>query len=143
MNLASFSTPLEKIRVRVHLSNDTLNCFQVKYPKFARFYFPPRIHKRLHNVPGRPVITNCGFYAENISSFIDQYMEPVAQKKNLFIKKQKQFFLGKIKSLSQLVEGTVLCIIDVVGLYLNVLAGEDLTSFKRFLDARMVKKVIS
>ena len=37
----------------------------VKDPKFARFYLLPKIHKRLHDVPGRPVISNCGFYTEN------------------------------------------------------------------------------
>ena len=39
----------------------------MKDPKFARFYLLPKIHKRLHNVPGRPVIFNSGCYAENIS----------------------------------------------------------------------------
>ena len=60
---------LEKIRLRGDLSSDTLNYFLVKDPKFARFYLLPKIHKRLHDVPGRPVISNCGFYTENISSF--------------------------------------------------------------------------
>ena len=64
---------LEKFRIRGDLSNDTLNYFLVKDPKFARFYLLPKIHKRLHNVPGRPVISNCGFYTENISSFLDHH----------------------------------------------------------------------
>ena len=49
---------LEKIRLRGDLSSDTLNYFVVEDPKFARFYLLPKIHKRLHNVPGRPVISN-------------------------------------------------------------------------------------
>ena len=64
---------LEKIRIRGDLPNDTLNYFLVKDPKFARFYFLPKIHKRLHNVPGRPVISNCGI--SNISSFLDHHSE--------------------------------------------------------------------
>ena len=52
---------LEKIRIRGDLSNDTLNDFLVKDLKFARFYLLPKIHRRLDNVPGRPVISNCGF----------------------------------------------------------------------------------
>ena len=71
---------LEKIRIRGDLSNDTLNYFLVKDPKFARFYLLPKIHKRLHNVPGRPVISNCGFYTENISSFLEHHLQPIAQK---------------------------------------------------------------
>ena len=48
---------LEKIRKRGDLSQDTLNYFLVKDPKFARFYLLPKIHKRLYDVPGRPVIS--------------------------------------------------------------------------------------
>ena len=55
---------LEKVRIREDLFNDTLNYFFVKDPKFARFYLLPKSHKRLHIVPGRPVISNCAFYTE-------------------------------------------------------------------------------
>ena len=65
---------LEKIRLRGDLSKDTLDYFLVKYPKFARFYSLPKIHKRLDDVPGRPVISNCGYYTENISSFLDNHL---------------------------------------------------------------------
>ena len=58
---------LEKIRIRGDLPNGTLSYFLVKDPKFARFYLLFKIQKRLSNVPGRPVISNCGFYTDNIS----------------------------------------------------------------------------
>ena len=45
------------------------NRFEVKDPKFARFYLLLEIHKRLNNVPGRPVISNCGYHMENICIF--------------------------------------------------------------------------
>ena len=69
---------LEKIRLRGDFSKDTLDYFLVKDPKFARFYLLPKIHKRLHHVPGRPVISNCGYYTENISSFLDYHLQPLA-----------------------------------------------------------------
>ena len=34
---------LEKIKIRGDFSNDTLNYFRVKDPKFARFYLLPKI----------------------------------------------------------------------------------------------------
>ena len=49
---------LEKIRLRGNLSIDTVNYFLAKYPKFAKFYLLPKIHKRLHELPGRSVISN-------------------------------------------------------------------------------------
>ena len=73
---------LEKIRLRGDLSSDTLNYFAVEDPKFARFYLLPKINKRLHNVPGRPIISNCGFYTESISSFLDYHLQPLAKKKS-------------------------------------------------------------
>ena len=51
---------LEKIRKRADLSQDTLTYFLVKDHKFARFYLLPKIHKRLYDVPARPVISNYG-----------------------------------------------------------------------------------
>ena len=122
---------LEKIRKRGDLSQDTLNYFLVKDPKFARFYLLPKIHKRLHDVPGRPVISNCGFYTENMSSFLDFHLQPLAQKVKLYIK-DTNHFLKKIKELGQLPEGAILCTIDVVGLYPNILHDEGL-AFLAFL----------
>ena len=94
----------------------------------------------MHNVPGRSVISNCGFYTENISSFLDHHLQPIAQKVNSFIK-DTNHFLRKIKSLGQLPEGAILCTIDVVGLYPNIPHEEGLASLRKFLDARTEKKV--
>ena len=126
---------LEKIRIRGDLSNDTLNYFLVKDPKFARFYLLTKIHKRLYNVPGRPVISNCGFCTENISSFLDHHLQSIAQKVNSFIKDSK-LLLRKIKSLGQLPEGAILCTIDVVGLYPNIPHEEGLASLRKILYGR-------
>ena len=51
----------------------------VKDPKFDRFYLLPKIQKRLHDVPGRPVISNYRYYTENISSFLDFHLQPLAR----------------------------------------------------------------
>ena len=99
--------PLEKIRIWGDFSNDTINYLLVKDTKFARFYLLPEIHKRLHSAPGRPAISNCGFYTENISSFLNHHLQPIAQKVNSSIKNTNHI-LRKIKSLGQLSEGVVL-----------------------------------
>ena len=71
---------LEKIRKRGDLPQNTLTYFLANDPKFAKFYLLPKIHKRLYDVTGRPVISGCGFYVENISSFLDSHLQPLAQK---------------------------------------------------------------
>ena len=49
---------LRKIRNRADISEETLDYFLVNNLKLGRFCFIPKIHKRLHNVPGSPVIFN-------------------------------------------------------------------------------------
>ena len=131
---------LDKIRRRGDLSTDNLNYFLVKDPKFARFYLLPKIHKRLHDVPGRPVISNCGYYTENISSFLDYHLQPLAQGVKSFIKDTKHF-LQKLRNLGKQKHGAILCTIDVVGLYPNIPHEEGLASLRKFLDSRIDKKV--
>ena len=110
---------LEKIRLRGGLPKGTLDYFLVKDPKFARFYLLPKIHKRLHDVPGRLVISNCGYYTENISSFLGYHLQPLAQKVKSHIK-DTNHFLNRLRSLGKLPEGAILCTIDVFGLYPNI-----------------------
>ena len=133
---------LEKIRLRGDLSNDTLSYFAVEVPKFATFYLLPKIYNRLHNVPGRSVISNCGFYTENISSFLDYHLQPLAQKVKSYIK-DTNHFLNKIKKLGSLPDGAILCTMDVVGLYPNIPHGEGLASLRRFLETRDNKQISS
>ena len=63
----------------------------VKDPKFARFYLLPKKRKRLHNVPDRPVISTCSYYTENISSFLDFYLQPLARELKSYIKDTNDF----------------------------------------------------
>ena len=106
------------------------------------FYLLPKIYKRLHNVPGRSVISNCGFYTENISSFLDYHLQPLAQKVKSYIV-DTNHFLNKIKKLGSLPVGAILCTMDVVGLYPNIPHREGLASLRRFLETRDNKQISS
>ena len=77
--ISTIHRTIEKIRKRGDLKKETVKYFEVKDPKFARFYLLPKIHKRLNNVPGRPVISNCVYYTESISAFLDFHLQPLAQ----------------------------------------------------------------
>ena len=57
-----------------------------------------QIHKRLQNVPERPVISNSGYYTENISASLEFHLKPLAQKVKSYIKDTNDF-LRKIASL--------------------------------------------
>ena len=66
---------LRKTRNRGDTGDKTLDYFVANNPKLGRFYLLPKIHKRLHNVPGRQVISNSSYFTENISS-LDFHLKP-------------------------------------------------------------------
>ena len=107
---------LEKIQKRCDIDINILKHFDMEEPKFDRLYILPKIHKRMHSNPGIPVISNSGFYAENISAFLDFHLKPTAAKVNLYIKHTDDF-LRKFQNLPKLPDGVILYTIDVVGLY--------------------------
>ena len=45
-----------------------------------KLYFLPKIHKRLCNVPGRPVIDNCGTSTKKAPECLDHHLIPVMQR---------------------------------------------------------------
>ena len=112
----------------------------VKDPKFARFHLLPKIYKRLDNVPGPPVISNCRFYAENISAFLDFHLQPLAREVKSYIKDTNDF-LKTLHSLTNLPNDIILCSVDVVGLYPNISHDESLSALQERLELRKEKKV--
>ena len=77
---------LEKIQRRGDISSNILDYLNVENIKFGRFCFLPKTHKSMHNIPGRPMISNCGFYTENISAFLDHQLKPIAIQVKSYIK---------------------------------------------------------
>ena len=138
--ISTIHKAIEKIRKRGDLDADTIKYFMVKDPKFARFYLLPKIHKRLHDVPGRPVISNCNYYTENISSFLDFHLQPLARGVKSYIK-DTNHFLKKLRSLPNLPDDIILCTVDVVGLYPNIPHEEGLSTLRKRLDLRQEKDV--
>ena len=106
----------------------------MKDPKFARFYLLPKIHKRLHNVPGRPVISNSGYYTENISSFLDHHLQPLAQAVKSYIKDTNEL-LKKLRSVPKFSGRIILCTKDVIGLYANIPHEEGLSALRKRLES--------
>ena len=83
--------------------------------KLGKLYFLPKIHKKLFNVPGRPVISNYGTPTEKASEFLDHRLKPVMQSSWSYIKDSGNF-LRKIKQIRNLPENSA----DVAGLYPSI-----------------------
>ena len=75
------------------------------------------------------------YYRENILAFIDYYLQPTSSQKGCTHIKDTNHFLKNVKELGTLPKNTILCTIDVVGVYLNIPHKEGLASFiKHFTD---------
>ena len=131
---------LNKMRTRGDLSADNFEYFFNKDPKFARFYLLPKIHKRLHNVPRRPVISNCAYYTENILSFLYYHLQPLAKKFESYIK-DTNHFVKKLQELGSLPKNVILCTIDLLGLYPCITHEKGLASIRKHLDNRENKEL--
>ena len=55
-------------------------------------YLLPKIHQRLDNVPGRPVVSNNGTPTEKVSRFLDDDLKPVMQNGWSYIQDSGDFF---------------------------------------------------
>ena len=124
------------------LSSETLNYFLVNGLKFATSYLLTKIHKRLHVVSVGQVVSNCCFYTENISSFLDYHFQPLAQRVESYIKGTNDF-LNKTKKIGKLSEGMIPCIMDIVGCYPNIPHGECLACLRKFLETKDNKQILN
>ena len=77
---------------------------------------------------------------ENISSFLDFHLQPLAREVKSYIKDTNDF-LKKLRSLPNLPDDIILCTVDVVGLYPNIPHEEDLSALRKRLDLRQEKDV--
>ena len=76
-------------RRKVFITEKQLKYFTSEYKKatnFGIFYLLPEIHKRLSDVPRRPVIFNCGTPTQKCSEFLHQHLKKVVQKGWSYIK---------------------------------------------------------
>ena len=132
---------LRKIKNRGDITDENLDYFLVSNPRLGQIYLLPKVHKRLHNVPGRPVMSSSSYYTENISYFLDFHLKPLTQKVRSYIQNTNDF-LKKIANLPPLLDYLILCTIDVVGPSPNIPHEEGLIAIRKTLDTRK-DKIIS
>ena len=126
------------LKKRGYITEKQLKYFSYEYRKatnFGKLYFLPKIHKRLHNVPGRPVFSNCGTPTEKCSEFLDYYLKPLMQKGWWYIKDSGDF-IKKTQNLGSIPENAILVTADVVGLYHSIPNEAGFKALREVLDKR-------
>ena len=108
----------QSFRKRKLTTKEGLKYFTYKYKEatnFRRRYLLPKIHKCLVNVPGCPVISNCGTPTEKASKFLDHHLQPILRSGMSYIKDTNYFVLN-VKNLKKVPDKAILVTANVVGL---------------------------
>ena len=131
------------LRRKAFITEKQLTYFTYDYKKTTNFVYQslnfrylnllPKIHKRLFDVPGRPVTSNCGARTEECSVFLDHHLKKVMQKGWSYIKDTGDF-IKKINNLDSIPENAILVTADVVGLYPSIPHKVGLRTLREALD---------
>ena len=111
-----------------------------KATNLGKLYLLPKIHKGLSNVPGRPVISNCGTPAETVSEFLDHQLQPIMKQGNSYIKDTGDF-LEKLRAIGEIPKGAILVTEDLVGFYSSISHDEGLKVLRNQYDNFIDKTV--
>ena len=139
------NTMFKNLRRKSIVSKKELNYFSFEYKKatnLGKLYLLSKILKHLKNVPGRPVISNCGTPTDKVSEFLEHHLKPVMQNGWSYIKDSGDF-LKKIRNVGNIPENAILVTADVVGLYPNIPHNAGLKALSNMLEARERKAVSS
>ena len=95
------------------------------YVRVPQFYILPKTHKQYQEnlpigFPGRPIVSACNSYTENISKYIDYILQPYIKSLPSYVKDTTDF-ICKIKSVPKLSRNSLPDTLDVTSLYTNIL----------------------
>ena len=102
-------------------------------PKISRLYLLPKLHKA--GVPGRPIVASNGCPTENISRFVDYYLQPLTVCIPSYIRDTTDF-LNKLRELPPLPSDSLLVTLDVSSLYTNIPHDEGIKACEEALNTR-------
>ena len=100
----------------------------------------PKIHKRFYNVPGRPIISNCGTPTKKASEFLDFYLKFLMQSGWSYMRDPGDF-IDKMKRPGKVPEGSLLVTADVVSLYPGIAHKEGILASKSKLEEQTTSKI--
>ena len=113
-----------------------------KTTNLGKVYLLPKIHKRISNVPGRPVISNCGTSTEKASEFLDFYLKPLMQNGWSYIRDSNDF-IDKMKTIGKTPEGSFLVTANVVGQYPRIPHNEGISALKQKLEEQPLRTILT
>ena len=131
----------KNLKARRCISEKKLKYFSYEFKKTSNLGKLPKIHKRLSDVPGRPVILNCGARTEKVPEFLDFHPRPIMRNGNSYIR-DSSHFLETIKNIHSIPDNAMLVAADVVVLYPIIPHSAGLNSLKKPLKTQLINKYL-
>ena len=117
---------------RSFLTERKMKYFTYEFKKptnFGKPYLLPKIHERLHNIPGRAIIPNSGSPEERCFKFLDHHLKLIMRKGWSHIKDPCDF-LNKNSNLGSIPSNAILVTANVVELYSSILHEVELRALR-------------
>ena len=108
--------------------------------KLGKLYLLPKIQKRLPEVPGRSVISNCGTPGEKVSEFLDSGLKLVMQQCWSYIKNSGDF-IKKLKNIDHISLDAIMIAAVAVSLYPYIPHDAGLGTLRKVFYNRKNKKI--
>ena len=124
------------------ISDKTLKYFTYEFKKatnLGEFYLVPKIHERLENVPGKPVISNCEAPTKKASEFPDFHLKSIMQNGASYIKDSNDF-KDNTKNID-IPNDAPLVTADFVELYASIPHEAGLSPLREALDKRNRREI--
>ena len=99
----------------------------------SEFYMLPKIHKRLKDPPGRPIVSGNGCPTERISQFVDFFLKPIVRDTQSYLR-DTTHFLKVLGNAPKLTDTTLLVTLDVSSLYTNIPNDLGIEACREMLD---------
>lgn len=97
-------------------------------------YYTPKIHKRLHKPPGRPIISGVNSIFSRLGEYLDKYLKPIVQKGKSYLRDSQQL-IQELQGIQA--EGNwILATIDVNSLYTSIVQKDGLAGVEKTLHEK-------
>ena len=110
---------LKDIHTQGEIDDNCHEFLSVTTKRTSLFYMLPKIHKRLVDPPGRPIVSGNSCPTERISQLVYFFLLPTVKDLPSYVK-DTTHFLSKLLNLVNLPDNCILATMDVASLYTNI-----------------------
>ena len=113
------------------ISQKTADYLILETPRTPNFYLLPKIHKDKIPPPGRPIVSANGCPSEQISQFVDHFIQPLVQKLPSYLR-DSTHLINILRDL-RLPKNAILASLDLTSSYTNIPNNEGIQATGAYL----------